>query len=102
MGRSAIVAGTGFEERAYYIRMYCKNGMGIYLEREPSNPHDENAIAVYLEVYNKANKVQIGYLKRACAKSLAKKMNKGLEIKACVKSFDTLSNHPRVSLELIY
>lgn len=102
MGRSAIVAGTGFGERAYYIRMYCKNGMGIYLEREPNNPHDENAIAVYLEVHNRANKVQIGYLKRACAKSLAKKMDQGMEIEARVTSFDTFSNHPRVSLELIY
>lgn len=98
MGRGAIVAGTGFEGRDYYIRTYCQNGMGISLLREPNNPYDENAIAVYLEVGNKANNVKIGYLKRACAKSLAKKMDEGLKIEAYVRSFDTFYNHPRVSL----
>lgn len=50
MGRSSIVAGTGFEGRAVIIQRYCKEGSKVALKREPNNKHDSNSIAVYLEV----------------------------------------------------
>ena len=46
----------------------------LYLESEPENPYDENAIKVM-----NAEDEQIGYLSRDLAKTLAKRMDNGEE-----------------------
>jgi hypothetical protein len=109
MGRNVIVAGTGFEGRAAVIRRYCHTGQSVELRREPNNPHDPNAIAVYLEspvlfgLLGKRRR-QIGYVKAPAADGLAKRMDEGLNIVAKVASFYSPvgRDHPRVSLTLEY
>jgi len=48
-------------------------GNAITLEREPANPYDSNAIAVW----NAARTLQAGYIPRDDAKRLAKKLDRG-------------------------
>ena len=48
MEYSVIVAGTGFEGREGRIRLAVRSGMDVKLVPEPNNPHDKNAIAVYV------------------------------------------------------
>lgn len=107
MGKDAIVAGTGFEGRAHVIRRHCKKGMRVRLRREPDNEHDSNAIAVFLSVPRLFGllgqaQAQIGYIKAAAAKGLAKKMDAGVPVTGYVKSFYAPEGRefPRVSLRL--
>lgn len=79
----------------------------MVLNRDPSNTHDPNAIAVYLEVpvlfglFGSTRK-QIGYIKADTAKSLAKQMDEGENVHAVVKSYWAPEDkeHPRVTLEI--
>ncbi|MCH4563339.1 HIRAN domain-containing protein [Halomonas sp. EGI 63088] len=106
MGFSAIVAGTGFEGRAARIRMFAHPGDAVELRREPDNPYDENAVAVYLRVRRwytlfRPVPLQIGYLKKARAASLSKKMAEGVSIReAVIVSTYKADKHPRVSLKI--
>lgn len=107
MRKHAIVAGTGFEGRASIIQIHCKIGMKAILKRDPTNEYDSNAISVFLEIpvlfglLGKSIK-QIGFIKANTAKSLAKKMDEGVEIKAHVVSYHApiMKEHPKVSLEI--
>ena len=109
MGRSSVVAGTSFEGRASIIKRHCRDGRKVILKREPNNQYDANAIAVYLEVprigglFGKSLK-QIGFIKASTAKSLAKKMDSGVEVTGFVRSFYAPAgwDSPRVSLTLEY
>jgi len=107
MGRSAIVAGTGFDGRANDIRRHCDDGRIAYLVREPRNPHDKNAVAVYFKVPRLLGllgerNVHIGYIKAGTAKSIAKKMDSGEKVTAKVLSYYAPEemDFPRVTLEL--
>lgn len=107
MRKNAIVAGTGFEGREKLIRSHCKEGRTVRLVREPANKFDENAIAVYLEVPKMFGllgdkEIQIGYIKASTAKSLAKKMDDGIELSASVVSFYAPKDKefPRVTIEV--
>ncbi len=107
MGRDAIVAGTGFEGRAEIIRRHVRPGMTAHLIREPSHPHDPNAVAVIIHVPRLfglfgQRPAQIGYIKSAAAKSVAKKMDAGTKITGSITSFYAPDGmeHPRVSLRL--
>lgn len=109
MGRNVIIAGTGFHNRASIIQRYCHDGLKAVLKREPDNPHDPNAIAVFIEVPRLFGLLgrglqQIGYIKASAAKGLAKRMDEGLVIEASVASVYSPSDrdHPMVSLELDY
>jgi len=109
MGRNVIIAGTGFHNRASIIQRYCHDGLKAVLKREPDNPHDPNAIAVFIEVPRLFGLLghglqQIGYIKASAAKGLAKRMDEGLVIQARVASVYAPSgrDYPRVSLELDY
>jgi hypothetical protein len=109
MGRNVILAGTGFHNRASIIRRYCHDGLKAVLKREPDNPHDPNAIAVFIEVprlfgFLGRGLQQIGYIKASAAIGLAKRMDEGLSIQARVASVYAPSDrdYPRVSLELDY
>lgn len=50
------------------IRKYCKAGAKVSLVHEPENPHDENAVAVFLS----SPRLQIGYLPSSDAKWIVK------------------------------
>lgn len=107
MGKDAIVAGTGFEDRADVIRKYVVNGMPVQLRRDPTNPYDSNAIAVLISVPRLfgllgRSQLQIGHIKASAAKSVAAKMDSGVLVRGFVKSFHAPSglDHPRVSLRL--
>lgn len=54
-------------------------GEELFLEREPDNEHDENAIAVFNESWE-----QIGYLSRSVAEELAPLLDVGYEAKCIV------------------
>jgi hypothetical protein len=109
MGRNVIVAGTGFEGRASVIRRHCRNGQTAWLKREPTNSHDPNAIAVYIEtpvlfgLFGKRLR-KIGYIKAPAAEGLAQRMDEGLKISAYVASFHAPAerDRPRVSLTLAF
>ena len=107
MEYSVIVAGTGFDGRASRIRLAVKPGMSVNLVREPSNPYDRNAIAVYLPVrawftlFLKAN-VHIGYIKKDRAEFFARRVQQGGQIlSASVRSIYLDRDHPRVTLTVL-
>ncbi|MHB8066356.1 MAG: HIRAN domain-containing protein [Desulfobaccales bacterium] len=109
MGRNVILAGTGFDNRASIIRRYCQVGIEAVLKREPDNPHDPNAIAVFIMVprlfgFLGRNLQQIGYIKANTAKGLAKRMDAGLSIQANIINVYAPPdvNYPKVTLELDY
>lgn len=107
MGADAIVAGTGFEGRAAVIRAHVRDGMPVQLRREPTNPHDPNAIAVLVSVPRLFGLLgrgltQIGYIKARAAKGVAAKMDAGINVTGYVKGFYAPPGRdfPRVSLRL--
>jgi hypothetical protein len=107
MRKTAILAGTGFEGRQNLIRSYCQDGKPVVLAREPHNPHDPNAVAVYIQVSRLGGILgsslkQIGYIKASTAKSLAKAMDSGAKITGHVKSYWAPEDRefPRVTLEI--
>ena len=113
MGKSAIVVGTGFKnrdgsDRATIIRKHIKDGMPVFLVREPENEHDSNAVAVFIEVGGLfslgKNRVQIGYVKSSRSNVVASRLDAGEKIAGKVKSHfaPDKKNHPRVSLDLDY
>lgn len=71
------IAGVTFEQRQERIKD-LEIGQELILCREPENPHDANAIAVY------AGEQQLGYLKRTLAQQLAVLMDKGNRYQALV------------------
>lgn len=108
MSKTAIVAGTYFanrdgEQRSDIIRKLCKEGRRIELKREPDNPQDPNAIAVFLIVpgFFGSKLKQIGYVKAGTAGHLAKKIDAGLAVRAVVQSFwaPPGKETPRVTIE---
>lgn len=101
-----IVTGTGFDKRASLIRKYIKVDMPLFLEQEPNNVFDPNAIAVYIQIKKffslKPTKVKIGYIKRSRAEFFTKKINKGGKIlSAYVSSYYFEKDHPRVSIDVV-
>lgn len=104
---SAVLAGTGYEGRAPRIRSFAHPGMPVELRREPDNPYDENAVAVYLLVKRwytlfRPVAIQIGYLKRARAASLSRKLDEGSRVvEATVVSTYKADKHPRVSIQVV-
>ena len=66
--------------RQSYISRYCRPGMPLLFKREPNNPYDPNAVAVYINaralLFFKAT-VQIGYLNEEVAQEIAHHIDKG-------------------------
>jgi hypothetical protein len=56
------------EPRQNIIKYHVQPGMYARLEHEPENPHDENAVAVYVASF------QIGYLKRDVAQRILQQL----------------------------
>ena len=71
-------------ERQKYISSYCKPGMDLVLKREPTNPHDRNAIGVWVvaKMLFLPKTVQIGYLGAEVAKELAPVIDNNGEVTA--------------------
>ena len=107
------VKGTGFSNpdgtsRANLIRRFVRDGMDVYLEPEPENPHDPNAIAIFIEVkrwfFFGPYRYQIGYVSERWAKSFAKRFAAGGKIvEAYVRSHHAPEDQtfPRVSIEAV-
>jgi len=104
-----IVAGTGHEGRAKFIRLMSKK-TPVRLIREPKNEHDLNAIAVEANITIPIPLtfglikwwLQIGYLKQSAAKRYAPKMDAG---KRPVVKVDSMwapqkEEWPRVTLSI--
>lgn len=107
----AIIAGTTHPNdngtsRADLIRRYCRDGMQVFLVREPRNAYGSTAIAAYLEVpflLFWKRRVQIGYVKHNAAQKLAPKMDSGIRCRAIVVSHarPDIDEWQRVSIEII-
>lgn len=69
--------GTGYHAAAVKAGRFTP-GSVVELRREPENPHDPNAIAVYAE---RARRLS-GYVPKAMAKRLAGQMDSGVEFRA--------------------
>jgi hypothetical protein len=72
-------------ERQKYIRSYCKPGTPLILKREPNNPHDANAIGVWVKAKALvffADTVQIGYIGAEVAEELAPIIDRGGKVEA--------------------
>lgn len=72
------VVGVSFGNGQELIE-YLSEGDSLFLEREPENEHDENAIAVYVDQYQNE---QIGYLSSDLAEELAPQIDSGQMIMA--------------------
>lgn len=107
------VAGTGFKNadgvsREYLIKKFVRAGMPIYLEREPNNEHDPNAVAVYIEakrmMFFGPYRYQIGYINKRWAASLTKRLSAGGNIlEAYVRTYFAPEDKefPRVSIVVV-
>jgi hypothetical protein len=83
--------------------------MDVRLVREPNNPYDKDAVAVFISVprlfgFLGNSSAQIGYIKASAADSLAKRIDTGVRVVATVKSMYAPEGreHPRVTLHLEY
>ncbi len=78
MDRTRVV-GVTYEGRQNIIKDI--NEMVDYLvaQREPDNPYDENAIAIYVIKYN-GQKKSIGYINRGLAEQLSPRIDAGEEL----------------------
>lgn len=113
MEQNAIVAGTGFEnsdgsDRALFIRKFCSDRSQFELRRDANNPHDPNAVGVFMAVPGflgfGRRLVQIGHLKASLAARIAPKMDSGTVVAAKLVSFyvPDEKTFPRVSLRIAW
>lgn len=65
-------ANAGQEASAKFIMDAPRSGALIELRREPENPHDANAVAVFGAIGPEADSVPLGYLPAETAQELAK------------------------------
>jgi hypothetical protein len=71
-------------------------GNAITLVREPANPYDSNAIAVW----NAARTLQAGYIPRDDAKRLAKKLDSGQHFRVVI-IWETFDSNRRIGIRLL-
>lgn len=115
MGKSVVsrVAGISHpnkdgSRRDLIVCRQCDKNSEIVLKREPNNPYDSNAIAVYVKsstmfgLFKSLD--QIGYIKEKLANRLAKLMDEGKPVTVSVDSVYISPNveYPRVSLKIKY
>lgn len=89
------IVGVSFEGRQELLKKLT-TGQEVFLQRQPDNPHDKNAVAV---IDDKG--VQLGFLKARLAKDLARFLDKGVEYTATITSvtgLDEGENHIGVNL----
>lgn len=71
---STRLAGVSYEGRQEHVEKMTKQ-TPLLLKREPRNPYDSNAIAVFACFPNEEQK--IGYIPKEIAKEMAEKMDAG-------------------------
>lgn len=71
-------------------------GNALRLVREPNNPYDTNAVAVY----DAEGQTQVGYLPREHAERIAKRLDAGEELR-CLSMWETLDGRWRVALRAL-
>jgi len=73
--------------RQEIIKKYCHKGDLLFIFHEPDNSHDENAIAVWIEVKGWFSKkqYQLGYLPSDVAKSLILQLSQDSSLKPVIK-----------------
>ncbi len=80
--------------------------MDVHLLREPNNPHDPDAVSVWVEVpgFLRAKRKQIGYLKRSYAERIAKVLDDNYRLWAQIDEiYDPEGrDHPNVRLNVGY
>ena len=73
--------------RQAYIAKFCRTGMPATFQREPKNPYDSNAVAVFIKaralIFFSAP-VQIGYLSAGLSPEISRHMDKGGHVSAIV------------------
>lgn len=74
-GINVEIVGTGFEGRANVIRKHCRPGMPVMFASEPLNPHDPNAISVWITTGH--GESQIGYIAAKRAVTWTKRLASG-------------------------
>lgn len=92
-GGTTVAAGSGQKQKVrlavtlvagfpYYdgpeAEPLLEEGMPLLLNREPHNPHDRNAIEVW------AGDAKLGYVPRSANKTVARMMDKGIAVEACI------------------
>lgn len=73
--------------RQKYIAAFCKRGMPLILKREPENPHDPNAIGVWIKarvLFVFTDVVQIGYLDARTAGELTRHLDRSGKVSAVI------------------
>lgn len=66
--------------RQSHILAYCRPGLPLSFRREPDNPYDSNAVAVFINArafFFFTSMVKIGYLNAEVAQEIARHMDKG-------------------------
>lgn len=58
----------------------CLPGEMVHLEREPDNPHDHMAVAIFSD-----RGIKVGYLARERAQWIGSKMDRGYDVRAIVE-----------------
>jgi len=75
------IIGSRFHAGAPQAVLRLRRGEELVLLREPSNPHDRNAVAVHAQDGQK-----LGYVPRQDAPSVAKELDLELPIRATVRT----------------
>jgi hypothetical protein len=70
--------------RQAIIKRFCDAGMELEIRPEPDNPHDENALGVWVRTggHFGSRGLQIGYIRSELADELGESLEKGCEISA--------------------
>jgi hypothetical protein len=73
--------------RQKYINAFARSATPLILKREPNNPYDSNAVAVWLKARALlffTSDVQIGYLSAEVAGEIARYLDKGGTVSATI------------------
>lgn len=79
MSSTTKVVGVTFDGRQSVIAEINEMLDHLIAIREPENPHDENAIAIYVKKIN-GEKKSVGYINRGLAAQLAPEIDAGKEL----------------------
>ena len=76
---SGLIPGSEFREAMRVLRDHMAAGEKLSLVREPYNPYDPNAIAIF-----NSNGQQLGYIPKKKASRFARRIDRGAEVYAQV------------------
>lgn len=80
------VAGTSHCTDVESCKYYLKVNKRLYLEHEPDNPKDKNAIKIIFKENNET--YHLGYVPRYYSKELLEELNKGIQYSAMIQSLN--------------